>query len=291
MAEAMRQLVVNADDLGMTRGINRAIIEAHRGGIVTSTSLLANGAAFEDAAALLHQCPELSVGLHVNLTQGKPVRAGAKSSLVDRRGYFYALGALAMRLSVGAVSMRDLEAEITAQAQRAVDAGIALSHFDSHHNIHLHPVAAGALARVARRINVRWIRFRGQRPMLPWMLREAGLLSLRDHARHLLALLGSRAAAGDDNAPGQPLRWVVGAPQLLRASPRHLFGGLVRSIEDGVTEWVCHPGYVDDELRTLLGAEPAQAREADLELLADPECRALLKSAGIELVGYAQLAD
>ena len=89
---------------------------------MTSASLLANGAASDDALARLRQCPDLSVGLHVNLTQGRPVRAAAKSSLVDRRGYFYARGVLAIRLSVGAVAMDDVEAEIAAQAQWAARA-------------------------------------------------------------------------------------------------------------------------------------------------------------------------
>jgi predicted glycoside hydrolase/deacetylase ChbG (UPF0249 family) len=85
----------------------------------------------------------------------------------------------------GGISFRGFVEELTAQAERAAGAGVALSHFDSHHNVHLHPAAAAALAGVARRMNVRWVRFRGQRPMLPALLREAGLLSLRDHARHL----------------------------------------------------------------------------------------------------------
>lgn len=289
MPEAPRQLVVNADDLGMTSGINRAISEAHRGGIVTSASLLANGAAFDDALAQLRQCPNLSVGLHVNLTQGRPLGAGAKSSLVDRHGCFYARGMLAMRLSVGAVSMEDVEAEIDAQAQRAVRAGIRLTHFDSHEHVHLHPLVAPALVKVARRMNVGWIRFKDQRPMLPALLREAGLLHLSDHARHVVVMLASRLSmSGDSAAPVR--RWVVGAPQLLRASPRHLFGALVRSIEGGVTEWVCHPGYADEQLRALIAAAPANWRQAELMLLTDPECKELLQAAGIGLVSYGQLA-
>jgi chitin disaccharide deacetylase len=290
MPEALRQLVVNADDLGMTRGINRAISEAHRTGILTSASLLANGAAFQDAVVRLRQCPDLSVGLHVNLTQGRPLRSGTKSSLVDRRGCFYARGALAMRLSIGAVSMGDLEGEIAAQAQWAVRAGITLTHFDSHENVHLHPLVASALAKVARRMNVGWIRFRDQRPVLPPLLREAGLLRLSDHARHLVVMLGSRLSTSGDSA-SQARRWVVGAPQLFRASPRHLFGALVRSIEGGVTEWVCHPGYADEELRALLPAAQADWREAELKVLTDPDCSKLLEAAGIGLVSYAQLAD
>ncbi len=271
----------------MTPAVNRAIIEAHRRGIVTSASLLANGAAFQDAAAAVHRHPGLGVGLHVNLTQGKPLEPAAKS-LVDRRGYFHTPATLAIRLSVGAVSARDLEAEIRAQAQRAIDAGIALSHFDSHHNIHLHPRASAALAAVAQRVNVRWIRFRGQRPVLPWMLREAGLLRVRDHGRHLVAMLGAKLMATDDSARCPP-RWIVGAPQLLGAPPRHLFGALVRSLQDGITEWVCHPGYAWGDLRAVLAEADAQRREAELEVLTDPESRATLKAAGIELVSYAQL--
>jgi chitin disaccharide deacetylase len=288
MPDARKQLVVNADDLGMTPGVNRAIVEAHRNGIVTSVSLLANGAAFEDAVAALRQCPRLSVGLHVNLTEGKPAGPAAKP-LVDHSGCFHSPGALAIRLSVGAITMSDLEAEISAQAQRATRAGITLSHFDSHHNIHLHPRAASALASVAERMNVPWIRFRGQRPVLPWMLREAGLLRLRDHARHLVAMLGARATASSEDGRHPP-RWIVGAPQLLSASPRQLFGALVRSFEEGITEWVCHPGYADNDLRAILPAAAAERREVELRVLTDPECRATLKAAGIELTSYAQLA-
>ena len=289
MPEALRQLIVNADDLGMTRGINRAVSEAHRAGIVTSASLLANGAAFEDAIVRVQQCPNLSVGLHINLTQGRPLHPGTRSSLVDRRGCFYPRGAQAIRLSFGAVSMADVEAEIAAQAQRALRAGIALTHFDGHDHVHLHPLVAPALAKVARQMNVGWIRFRNQRPVLPALLREAGLLRLSDHARHLAVMLAARLSMSGESA-GPVRRWVVGAPQLLRASPRHLFGALVRSIEGGVTEWVCHPGYADEELRALLPAAQADWGEAELKLLTDPECGKLLEAAGIGLVNYARLA-
>jgi chitin disaccharide deacetylase len=286
----VKQLVINADDLGMTRGINRAIVEAYRRGIVTSTSLLANGAAFDDASANLRGCPGLGVGLHVNLTQGRPLATGARSSLVDRSGCFLPPRALAIRMSVGAVSARDLEAEIAAQAQRLAGAGIAIDHFDSHQNVHLHPVAARALAAVARRMNVPWIRFRGQRPLLPALLREGGLLPMRDQARHLAALIGSQLAARGDPNRGPAPRRILGAPQLLGASPRQLLGAMVAALPEGVTEWVCHPGYADAELRAIIPGAAAERRGAELEVLTDPGSRALLQAAGVELVSYSQLA-
>jgi chitin disaccharide deacetylase len=286
----VKQLVVNADDLGMTRGINRAIVEAYRHGIVTSTSLLANGAAFDDAVERLRECPGLGVGLHVNVTEGRPVAAGAQSSLLDGRGCFRQPHWLAIRMSAGAVSARDLEVEITAQVQRIARAGIAIDHFDSHQNIHLHPVAARALAAVAGRTSVPWIRFKGQRPLLPALLREAGLLPIREQMRHLAALVGYQLTARGERGRAQVTRAIVGAPQLRRASPRQLLGAMVPTLPEGVTEWVCHPGYADTQLRAIIPGADAQRRGAELEVLTDPDSRTLLQAAGIELVSYRQLA-
>jgi chitin disaccharide deacetylase len=285
----VKQLVVNADDLGMTRGVNRGIIEAHRRGLVTSTSLIANGAAFEDAVARIRECPDLGVGLHVNLTAGKPLASGAKSALAGRSGRLYPLGAQVARLTIGAVSSRDLEAEITAQAERVIGAGITISHFDSHQNIHLHPLAGLVLARLARRMNVPWIRFRHQRPLLPGLLREAGLLHARDHVRHLLAMLAYQLSTLRDGPPPPSLRRIVGAPQLRSASPRQLFGAILTALEEGVTEWVCHPGYDDDELRVMISAAEADQREAELQVLTHPDSKALVQAAGAMLVGYNRL--
>ena len=292
MPETPKLLVINADDLGMTPGINRAIIQAHRGGIVTSSSLIANGAASEDAIAQLKTCPGLDVGLHVNLTQGRP-NGVAKSSLVDRNGNFYSLAALAARLSLGAIAATDVETEIAAQAQWTARAGIAITHFDSHEHVHLHPIVTAALSKVARRMKVPWIRFNAQRAVLPPLLREAGLLRLGDQARYWIVVLASLfsmprfSKAADDSAP-MP-RWLVGAPQLFPRSPRHLLGAMMRSIDGGVTEWVCHPGYADADLRALIPPAHAAWREAELKLLTDPESAKLLQAAGIRLVSYAQL--
>jgi predicted glycoside hydrolase/deacetylase ChbG (UPF0249 family) len=283
----MRQLVVNADDLGMTRGVNRAVVEAYRAGIVKSASLIANAAAFEDAAAMLRQSPGLSVGLHVNITEGRPLRS-AKSSLVDRGGIFHRPAAMAIRLSLGAISMRDLEDEITAQAERVVSAGISLRHFDSHHNVHLHPVAAKALASVAGRMNVRWIRFRGQRPMLPAINHLPLWVRLDSRARHLLAMLGFRLAI-NRGMGWSPPRSIIGTPQLRHHSPHDLFAALLSSCGEGITEWVCHPGYADAELCAMVSARAARLRQRELQLLTDPDSRTRLEAAGIGLVSYAEL--
>lgn len=284
----MKQLVVNADDLGMTRGINRAIVEAHRGGVVTSASLIANGAAFDDAVVRLRQAPQLSVGLHVNFTEGRPLRTGIRS-LVDRHGAFHGPAALAVRLTMGAVSAGDLEQELGAQAERVAGAGIRLSHLDSHHNIHLHPVAAAALANAARRLNVRWIRFRGQRPISPAIKQATLEKKLDGRARHLVALLGFRLCTRRGELSKAAPRWIAGAPQDRHQVPGEQFAAMAGSIKHGVTEWVCHPGYADAELRAMLSAQAAHRRQEELALLTDPDTRSRLEAAGIVLVNYAEL--
>src|SRR5258705_6622490 len=87
--QKMRNLIVNADDLGWTPGVNRGIAEAHRNGIVTSASLLANGSAFEDGVRSAQELPRLGVGVHLNLSDGKPVAAAAEvPTLLNNAGEF-----------------------------------------------------------------------------------------------------------------------------------------------------------------------------------------------------------
>ncbi len=129
----MRRLIVNADDFGYTRGVNRAIVDAHRGGIVTSTSLMAtglasemtNGAAFEDAVELAMSSPGLDIGCHLNLVEGVPVSSAARvPHLVDSDGKFLGLRRLGARLIFGAVPLAELETECRSQVERILESGL-----------------------------------------------------------------------------------------------------------------------------------------------------------------------
>src|SRR5574337_787269 len=126
----MKQLVVNADDFGLTEGINRGILEAHRRGILTSTTLLANGAALESAVALAIESPQLGVGIHLNLTQGRPVSDPYRvPSLVDEGGCFFGGPAsLARRILLGKVRPAEVEREFAAQIEKVRGAGLEMTH-------------------------------------------------------------------------------------------------------------------------------------------------------------------
>ena len=155
----MRRLIVNADDFGFTSGVNRAIIEAHARGVVTSSTLMANGPAFAEAARLALQAPRLSVGCHVVLIDGEPV-LGAKQlpSLTTASRFRDGMITLAARAITGRMDAAQITAEATAQIRKLQAAGITVSHFDTHKHTHLFPKILRPLLRAAADCGVRAVR-------------------------------------------------------------------------------------------------------------------------------------
>src|SRR5262249_16373872 len=144
---ARKQLVVNADDFGFTPDVNQGIIEAHRGGILTATTLMANGAAFDDAIRWARQVPTLDIGCHLVLIGGR--------SLITGRPLPWPVP----QLLAGLVrrESRPYE-ELSAQARKIVDAGVVPTHLDTHKHTHLAPPVLDAVARVAEEHGIRWVR-------------------------------------------------------------------------------------------------------------------------------------
>jgi predicted glycoside hydrolase/deacetylase ChbG (UPF0249 family) len=147
----MRRLIVNGDDFGYTLGVNAGIFRAYCDGILTSTTLMANGDAFDDAVRIARQNPRLGVGCHLVLVGENPVAAAAKiPTLADRDGRLPAsLGELVKDLSLGRVRQEDLETELRAQVQKIREAGIQPTHVDTHKHTHLHPRVMRAVVKIA----------------------------------------------------------------------------------------------------------------------------------------------
>src|SRR5712692_2782801 len=125
----MKQLIVNADDFGLTEQVSRGILDAHREGIVTSTTLMANGGAFDAAVTLARRSPRLRVGVHLNLTQGAPVSPAFRiPTLVDTRGLLHLTpGRLWKCIVTTQVDLSDVETELRAQITKILKAGISLT--------------------------------------------------------------------------------------------------------------------------------------------------------------------
>ena len=290
----MRRLIVNADDFGFTAGVNRGIVEAHTRGIVTSSTLMANGRAFDDAVRLAKSVPRLSVGCHVVLIDGEPVLdakqlasiTSANSSGVRFRD---GLQAFAVRALAGRLDPDEIEAEASAQIHRLQSAGVNVSHLDTHKHTHLFPAVLRPLLRAARACGVRAIRnpFGPRKPLTSRaLLARPGLWTRYVEVRILRALASEfRDSAGREGlvTPDGTLGIVVTG-----ALDEKLFRAIAEIIPEGTWEFVCHPGYNDDDLKSAK-TRLRESREIELRVLTMPEAQEFLLRQGIELISYRDL--
>jgi chitin disaccharide deacetylase len=261
-----RQLILNADDFGFTRDVNEGIVEAHRFGILTATTLMANGAAFDDAVARAHENPTLDVGCHVVLVEGRSVLDPSR-----------ALPATVKDL-IRTLMRRELPVyeEIAAQLRKVSAAGIHPSHIDTHKHTHLLPPVLDAVARAAREFDIPWVR----RPFdfgidgrARAMQRIAAMGMRVMRPRFATALDGLRTT---DYFPGSQITGTLNAARLEDTLER---------LPEGLTEFMCHPGRLGPELRNAR-TRLKESRAIELAALLSPETRLAIERRGIELVNY-----
>jgi chitin disaccharide deacetylase len=289
----VRRLIVNADDFGFTSGVNRAIVEAHTNGVVTSSTLMANGQAFAEAAQLARTLPQLSIGCHVVLIDGEPVLSTVQLSTIVTRSvaprFRDGLKTFAARAIAGRMDGEQISAEATAQIRKIQSAGIGVSHIDTHKHTHLFPKVLRPLLRAATACGVRAVR-NPFGPRLP--LRSSQLLArpnlwtrfaevgvLRRFAGRFREAVAREGFVAPDGTLGI---------EVTGALDEALFLAIAKNIPAGTWEFVCHPGYNDEDLqraRTRL----RESRETELRVLTLPAARELLSREGIELISYRDL--
>jgi len=290
----MSRLIVNADDFGLTGGVNAGVIRAYQNGIVTSATIMANGAAFREAAALSRENPPLGIGIHLVAVGGMPLAPPSEiPSLVDERGKLPAtLTTLATKLMRGAIRSEDIEREFRAQVQKVVDAGITPTHLDTHKHSHTQPLVAEALARVALDFGIRKIRnpfesFSSGRVSGPQARRRRGvhlkqrLLSTavsaqRKAFKRIISRYGLRAP---DQLYGVALTGLLDAAALCK---------IIDSIQGGTTELMCHPALYDVDLEKT-ATRLKRERERELEALTDESVRRTIEEKRLELITYREL--
>ncbi len=256
----LNALIVTADDLGISPGVTRGVIDAHREGVVRSASLLVTFPDSAEGAALSRAEPGLETGLHVDLVGGVPVSDPAHvPSLVDREGRFHRLADFTARLFTGRIRTADLAKEIRAQAARAREWGIDPRAWDSHQHTHLMPPVARVVGHIAREQGVRYLR-RANGPRLRGHL-KAQLLTAATLADGFLL----RAIPGND--------WFVDLSSLPQRPDAA--GVALYAAYRGVGEIIAHPGYPDDALRAT-GDGLVLQRHDDLMVLSDPLLRSAL---------------
>lgn len=287
----MRRLIVNADDFGYTSGVNRAIVEAHLGGIVTSATLMANGAAFTDAVQSAAKVPRLSIGCHIVLTDGEPVLESSKLRSITNGSHFrVGMTSFALRATAGRMDAAEIVSEVSAQIRRIQLAGIEVSHVDTHKHTHLFPKVLRPILRAAGECGVRCVR-NPFGPRLPLnsnrLLARPGLWTRALQVFVLSTFAGKFRKAVDREGfrtPDGTLGVVVTG-----VLDETLFLAIARSVPEGTWEFVCHPGYNDADLDAA-HTRLRQSREVELRVLTLPAAREVLEREGIELISYRELA-
>jgi hopanoid biosynthesis associated protein HpnK len=290
----VRRLIVNADDFGFTLGVNRAIVEAHTRGIVTSATLMANGRAFEDAVRLAKTVPRLSVGCHVVLIDGEPVLDAERLpslTFADSGGARFrdGLKSFAARALAGRLNSDEIELEASAQIHKLQSAGLTVSHIDTHKHTHLFPQVLQPLLRAARACGVRAVRnpFGPRKPLRSSDLLPRPSLWTRYGEVKILRLLAAKFR-NTANQQGMVTPDGTFGVVVTGALDEKLFRAIARIIPEGTWEFVCHPGYYDDDLKSAK-TRLRQSRETELRVLTMPEARQLLSDQGIALISYREL--
>ncbi len=296
----MRRLILNADDFGLTEGINRAIAEAQQQGIVTSATMMANSSAFPEAAAITRSLADnraqFSVGCHVVLMDGAPVLPPDRvATLLDPNSHNGTcqfrenLNDFAIASFRHKLNPEEIEAEAGAQIERIQQAGIQPSHFDTHKHAHMFPAVLRPLLQAARSHNVPAVRNPfGQ----VWPLPLSSLLRTPQVWKRFaqLNVLRNFAARFRSEVEAHGLRTTDGSLGVLVTGvlDLKLFTAIIENLPEGTWEFVCHPGYNDaalNEVRTRL----RQSRQQELQLLTSSEAQALLRRNQIELISYHEL--
>ncbi len=276
----MRRLIVTADDFGAAEAVNDAVEHAHRNGILTAASLMVSGSHAADAVRRARGMPNLRVGLHLVLVEGKPVLpAEAVPDLVDQRGFFRTdMARAGAAMFFVARVRRQLEAEIEAQFAAFEATGLALDHVNAHKHFHLHPTIAALMVRFARRHGARGARVPLEPQKVLRKIEKTGLSGTVALTQPFAKALRSRFRRAGIAAPDQVfgLAW-SGA---MRASR---LVGILSNLPRGLTEIYMHPATGG----TFQGAVPGYEYRAELAALIDPRMPGLIASGDIHLGGFS----
>lgn len=261
----MKTLIVNADDYGLTSAVSKGIREAYLKGILTSTTVMVTGLTVEnDIPLLIKECPEIGIGIHLTLTNLRPVSAPALiESLLNPQGRFYPLNELIS--CAGEIDEEELYLEWKAQIERLLSLGVKPGHLDSHHNACLIcEQSVNVMVRLAEKFSLSV-----RTPVSP-----NGNNSLESYAIERLN------------------KYRIGYPKTFNMNftgqkgSQSALSEILSRLAPGITEICSHPGYIDDELRNI--SSLIEARLTELKTLCSAETAELVAVNNIQLATFGE---
>jgi len=280
----MKQLIINADDFGLSSGVNRAVIRGWREGILTSASLMVGAPAFAEAVEFARENPGLQVGLHLTLVQGRSVVAHRGfPCLTDREGYFPADPVMAgMRMFFLRPLQRQIQAEIEGQIVRFLDSGLPLSHIDGHLNMQMHPTVFAILCRLMPKYGIETFRLTRERLGTELAISPARFLGKAVHAC-IFSMLARQCRTGLELRRLNHAAEVKGLLNSGEMTEEYLLATLER-LQDGLTEIYFHPADLPEA--EPAGTVPGYLHEEELAALLSSKVREKIRAMGILLRNY-----
>lgn len=291
----MPRLIINADDFGLTPGVNRAIAEAASAGVLTSATMMTNSRRFDEAVELGRKLPGLRVGCHVVLIDGEPLTRGLRTLVEpDNPGlprFRRNLKTFALAAMQGRIAQEEIQQEAEAQIRRLQAAGITVTHVDTHKHTHMFPHVLLPVMRAAKACGVRRIRnpfeaggslgaaLIGATPSL-W-IRATEVALLRGYEKSFRKTVQQEGITTTSGAIGVTVTGKLDQPLLTR---------MIERLSEGTWELVCHPGYVDPELHSA-GTRLVESRQVELEALTSAATREALNRMQVELIAFDDVKE
>ncbi len=271
-------LIVNADDFGLSERTNKGILDAHLHGIVTSSGLMLNMPALSDAINISRRHPSLDIGIHINLTWGRPLSTpGRISTLVGQDGQFMDKRALIISLLTGKVEAPHMENEIRAQIERFLSTGLAPYHMDVHQHLHAIPSVTRLIIRLAGEYGIPCLR----------NLKERLSPNLTTLAIRLFLMISNCGINSNSNILSSNYFAGIALTGKWNEKKKKKVRRLIFKLRPGITELVCHPGYTDPDLMPV--SRLVAERQEELGLLTSPLLKNWLEEAKVTLTSYRDL--
>ncbi len=280
-----KRIIINADDFGLCEGVNKAVAQAHTTGVLTSATIMTNMPAADQAAEIAKKMPSLGIGVHLNLSEGRPIsEKNTVAPLLGTDGNFCLSPAKIALFSLSQVKYRNaIRSELAAQIQWAIDKGLKPTHLDSHKHIHSFPVIFSIVCKLAESFNIKAVRWPFEQKQIsrpPWpdpdkkSVKKAALIRLMARINRLQnpKFLKNKIFIGIAHTGKIDLDFLRAVSQYCRAE---------------IAELMTHPGLTDgiDLAKTRL----VYQRQVELQALCDKKTKMYFNEAGIKLIHYGNI--
>ena len=278
----MRYLIINADDFGMSREINEGVKQGIEAGIITSVSVMANMPYFDDAVQFLRKHPEVSVGLHFNITEGSPrLKPKEIGTLLREDNSYYHWSSLVLKLLLNQCSMKEIMLVLVSQYKTLKKTGLKITHIDSHHHIHLYPTIFQGFIDFAHQEKVAALRSRRFRFLRLTESLRKGLIPKQYIILSVCLFNNFFIKKSEDLYEVNSIYDVNWDTHL---TEKKLLS-IIKNLSPGVTEIICHPAIMNKNGN----AKFLQPRQHGLDLLLNKSFMNEIRKNDIKLISRTEL--